>query len=122
MLIGAAQSAHRPRSSSQPSTGTLCRLRTALPQCGQCDPGRTSDSSRGTRWITTFRNDPTARPSRATMPSSSGWGMAVLLGLVGGWDRVAPSSAPPGSDGSGAGGDVGVLDGLHGAALGAVVD
>ncbi len=32
-------------------------------QCGQCDGGRTIDSWRGTRQITTLRNEPIIRPS-----------------------------------------------------------
>jgi len=32
------------------------------PHLGQCDRGRTTDSPRGTRQMTTFRNDPMSRP------------------------------------------------------------
>src|SRR4051794_21559678 len=31
---------------------------------GQCDRGRTTDSPRGTRQMTTLRNDPMSRPNR----------------------------------------------------------
>src|SRR4051812_15691916 len=40
------------------SRGEIC-----TPQLGQCEGGDTTDSPRGTRQITTFRNDPTRRPS-----------------------------------------------------------
>src|SRR5439155_11161224 len=37
-----------------------------VPHFGQADPGRTIDSFRGTRWITTVRNEPKIRPARAS--------------------------------------------------------
>ena len=42
----------------------LSRPRISASHCGQCDGGETIDSPRGTRQITTFRNDPIARPAR----------------------------------------------------------
>src|SRR3954463_13667428 len=33
------------------------------PHLGQCDRGRTTDSPRGTRQMTTLRNDPISRPN-----------------------------------------------------------
>src|SRR6266542_2209550 len=79
-LIGASQSAHLPRSSSQPNTGTLCRLRIGRPQEGQRDAGRTSDPPRGTRYTTTFRNEPTASPSSVTSGSSAASGSGAAIG------------------------------------------
>src|SRR5438067_2151024 len=52
----------RPRSATQDTTGTLSTGATGVPQLGQRDRGRITDSRRGTRWMTTFRNDPTASP------------------------------------------------------------
>src|SRR5690349_13441529 len=43
----------------------LSRLASSVPQPGQRERGDTTDSLRGTRWMTTFRNEPTARPRRA---------------------------------------------------------
>src|SRR3954451_2271173 len=62
--MGSRQSAHRPRRISQPSTGTLCHARIGVSQRGQWDGGVTTDAPTGTRWITTLRNDPIARPRR----------------------------------------------------------
>ena len=42
----------------------LSRPRISASHCGQCDGGETIDSPRGTRQMTTFRNDPIARPAR----------------------------------------------------------
>ena len=54
-----------PRSNSQLTTGTLSRGRTGCPQPGQCDGRADHRLAPGTRQITTLRNDPTSRPSRA---------------------------------------------------------
>src|SRR5437016_11231079 len=43
----------------------LSRARMGVPHVGHAEPGRTIDSLRGTRWITTVRNDPKARPATA---------------------------------------------------------
>src|SRR5215216_3548764 len=75
--MGARQARQRPRSSSQPATGTLSRQATGVPQAGQRDPGRTSDSRRGTRWMTTLANDPAARPRR---PASEAAASGVMAG------------------------------------------
>ena len=54
-------------------------------QCGQCEPGRTTDCSSGQRWMQTFRKLPKMRPSKNAMavtvkkecgrcyPRSSNW-------------------------------------------------
>src|SRR5947209_13669475 len=44
-------------------TGMLSRGEIGLSQPGQCEGGRTTDSPRGTRQMTTLRNDPMSRPS-----------------------------------------------------------
>src|SRR5215217_5580202 len=75
--MGARQARQRPRSSSQPATGTLSRQATGVPQEGQRDPGRTSVSRRGTRWMTTWANDPAARPRR---PASEAAASGVMAG------------------------------------------
>ena len=56
------QSRHRPRSAIHDTTGTLSRGRTGAPHDGQCDGGWRIDSPFGTRAITTFAKEPTARP------------------------------------------------------------
>src|SRR6266508_5480778 len=71
--MGARQRRQRPRSRAQLTSGMLSRGAIALPHEGQREAGRTSDSLRGTRWITTFANDPNTRPSRpASMAAASG--------------------------------------------------
>src|SRR5579859_1671801 len=42
----------------------LSRLASSVSQPGQLDRGRTIETFRGTRWMTTFRNEPTAKPRR----------------------------------------------------------
>src|SRR5690606_4608525 len=51
--------------------------RIARPQTGQREPGRTTDSPRGRRWITTFRNDPTSAPSTPAKAAKSGTSTAL---------------------------------------------
>src|SRR3954447_4347415 len=53
---------HLPRSTSHDTTGMLSRFESCVLHDGQCERGVTSDSCRGTRQITTFRNDPTTSP------------------------------------------------------------
>src|SRR6478752_244334 len=60
--MGQPQSRHRPRSATHDTTGTLSRGRTGAPHDGQCDGGCRIDSPFGTRAITTFANEPSARP------------------------------------------------------------
>src|SRR5438045_1896768 len=77
MLIGAPQARQRPRSASHETTGMLSYGLTGAPHDGQRDGGCASDSPRGSRYATTFRNDPMIRPPRAastmaaTMPGLS---------------------------------------------------
>src|SRR4051794_38398552 len=70
-LIAASQLRHLPRSSSQLRTGMLSRGAMNVPQLGQADGGRTTDSPRGTRQTTTFRNDPITSPRTAQKAASS---------------------------------------------------
>src|SRR3954452_952095 len=60
------QCRQRPRSTSQDSTGTLSRGEIGVSQPGQCEGGRTTDSPRGTRQMTTLRKEPMTRPRSAT--------------------------------------------------------
>src|SRR5919198_2859120 len=85
--MAARQRRKRPGSSGQPSTGTLSCQAFGGPQAGQRDPGRTTDSWRGTRWMTTLANEPASRPSS---PASS----AAARGLMGG---SLPADATAGS-------------------------
>src|SRR5579872_6160780 len=59
----APQARHRPRRSSQERTGMLSRSAMGISHCGQRERGRTTDWRRGTRWMTTLRNDPTQMPT-----------------------------------------------------------
>jgi hypothetical protein len=43
----------------------LSRFTNSVPHFGQRDRGVTMLSPAGTRWITTFRNDPTTKPRTA---------------------------------------------------------
>src|ERR1017187_8604123 len=61
--IPAPQSRHRPRSTTQLSTGTLSYHRTACPQFMHRDPGRTIDSCAGSRQMHTFRKLPRSSPT-----------------------------------------------------------
>jgi hypothetical protein len=64
-------SRHFPRSSSHDTMGTLSRAATGWSHSGQRERGATTDSFRGTRWITTLRNEPTASPSTPQATASS---------------------------------------------------
>jgi len=76
--IDSLQLRHRPKSNTHESTGMLSRGEIGVSQLGQCDAGWTTDSFRGTRQMTTFKNDPMTRPntphiaatSAVTMPPS----------------------------------------------------
>ena len=58
----APQVRQRPRSATQLRIGTSSIGRRKVSQLGQCDPGDTTDSPRGTRHSTTLRNDPIRAP------------------------------------------------------------
>src|SRR5918992_848928 len=55
----------RPRRRSQERTGTLSYGAMATPHDGQDEPGLTSDSPRGSRWMTTLRKRPRIAPATA---------------------------------------------------------
>src|SRR4051794_3044049 len=55
----------RPRSASHESTGTLSYGRMGVSHCGHREPGRDSDSPRGSRYATTLRNEPKIAPMTA---------------------------------------------------------
>src|SRR3981081_2213383 len=61
--IEVPQVRHFPPRISQEMTGILSRSANWVPQLGHLDRGRTIDSLRGTRWMTTLRNEPTASPN-----------------------------------------------------------
>src|SRR4051794_37524187 len=63
MEIGLPQCRQCPRSSSQDTRGMSSRGAIGALQPGQCERGVTTDSPRGTRQMTTFRNDPISRPN-----------------------------------------------------------
>src|SRR5215208_3724195 len=93
--MGARQCRQRPRSSSQPSTGRLSRQPTGSPQDGQHQAGRTIDSPRGTRWMTTLANDPKASPSSPAR-------VATVSGFMGSEAyRCRPSGAGSGPQAGG---------------------
>ena len=66
MEIGAAQARQRPRSTSHDSTGTLSVARMCVPHAVQALGGKAMDRPMGTRYTTTFRNDPMSDPKRPT--------------------------------------------------------
>ena len=77
--IGARQRAHRPRRTSQLSTGTFSNQRSSRPQLPQADGGNTTDLPRGSLKLTTFRKLPMTRPKRPAMIQAPG--PAVISGL-----------------------------------------
>jgi hypothetical protein len=64
-LIRAPQLRQRPRSNSQDTTGTLSQDLIDSLHTGQCEGGETIDSPRGTRQMTTLRNEPINSPKTA---------------------------------------------------------
>ena len=77
--MGARQDRQRPRSSSQETSGRLSRQAIGVSQAGQRDPGRTTDSRRGTRWMTTLANEPAASPSS---PASEATARGLMVGSL----------------------------------------
>src|SRR5665213_2991139 len=71
--IGLRHILHFPRKRIQDSTGTLSRSRIGVWHKGQVERGLIIDSWSGTRYITTFKNDPMARPNspQATMSKAN---------------------------------------------------
>src|ERR1035437_5492925 len=66
--MGAPQRRQRPRRSSQDTTGTLSKNATGVPQEGQREPGWTTESPRGNRWMHTFAKEPTIAPVAKKRP------------------------------------------------------
>src|ERR1700712_4919580 len=66
------QPRHLPRSSSQEKSGMLTKALSCVAQPGPFERGLTSDSPRGRRQATTFRNEPMRRPKRAAGASAGG--------------------------------------------------
>src|SRR6185503_3447088 len=64
--IGSRQKRHLPPSLIHPITGRLSYHGSGLLHLGQCEGGYESDSPRGSRQTTTFRNDPTQAPMTKT--------------------------------------------------------
>src|SRR5262245_59783818 len=56
--IRARHKRQRPPSSAKLMSGMLSKALIGALQAPQCDPGKTIDSPRGTRWITTLRKLP----------------------------------------------------------------
>jgi hypothetical protein len=59
------------------SRGMLSSGRIAAPQAGQCDPGQTTDSPRGVRWMTTFRKLPMTAPQMVARRVSKSKGIII---------------------------------------------
>src|SRR3954447_20205050 len=83
------QCRQRPRSRSQEMTGMLSRGAISVPQDGQCEGGRTMDSPRGTRQMTTLRNEPMRRPK---IPQNAAK-VAVTGGRLTGWESAGERPA-----------------------------
>ena len=58
------QPAHLPRSRRKLTIGTFSHARTGRPQDGHREAGRTIDSSRGRRWMSTLKKLPRHAPTR----------------------------------------------------------
>jgi hypothetical protein len=61
--IGILQLAHLPRNASQLKIGIFCHQRIRELHLGQCDGGKTTDSPRGARQMTTFKKLATHAPN-----------------------------------------------------------
>jgi hypothetical protein len=70
----------------------LSRGEIGVPHDGHADGGDTTDSRRGTRWMTTFRNDPTISPNTAHSATITPRTVRETAGPVGPaalcWDRL----------------------------------
>src|SRR5205807_3138027 len=78
--IPASQCRHLPRSSSHDASGMLSWGAIGVSHDGQCDAGCTTDSFRGTRQMTTLRNDPITRPKTPQMTATSAVTRTLLPG------------------------------------------
>src|SRR5579863_3701880 len=61
--MGARQARQRPRRTRYDRIGMLSAARMGAPQLPQRDPGRTTDSPRGTRAMTTLKKLPQTAPN-----------------------------------------------------------
>src|SRR2546427_3344029 len=75
----ARQARQRARSQAQETTGTLSYQAIGVAQRGQREPGRTIDSSAGSRWMHTFRKLPMQAPAVKTS-AKSGQSAAAAAG------------------------------------------
>src|SRR5579859_3094369 len=82
--IGSPQLRHRPRSTTQESTGTLSYQATPAPQRGQRDGGRTTDclGSAPQRRMHTLRKLPNTAPTTPASRISSGRAPASSAGTL----------------------------------------
>src|SRR5512142_2726047 len=71
------QRRQRARSAIQETTGRLSYQAMGAPQRGQRERGRTMDSPRGRRAMTTFAKLPSAAPRTGTQATTSGAGGVV---------------------------------------------
>jgi hypothetical protein len=60
--MGAAQDEQRPRSRAKLSRGMFSHQPKGCPHFGHREPGHTTDSPRGRRWIRTLLKDPRIAP------------------------------------------------------------
>src|SRR5262245_11687441 len=88
--ISVSQLRQRPRSSSHETTGMLSRFAIFTSHFGQCDGGRTIDSWRGTRQMTTFKKEPITSPYKPLIAATS----AVIA--VEGTHRASHERSPGG--------------------------
>src|SRR2546428_12225674 len=75
----ARQARQRARSQAQETTGTLSYQAIGVAQRGQREPGRTTDSSAGRRWMHTFRKLPMQAPT-VKVSAKSGQAPAAAAG------------------------------------------
>src|SRR5260221_11411142 len=70
--MGARHEAHRARRTSHDTTGTFCQARTGAWQRGHRDPGDTTLSPSGRRWMHTLRKLPRTSPMAPTSNDATG--------------------------------------------------
>src|SRR6188474_2798894 len=87
------QPRQRPRSHRYETSGRLSNQRSGVWQPGQCELGCTIDSSRGSRWITTFRNEPTHRPNTNAKPTQTPSGTAWTTSMSGDLSNDPPDGS-----------------------------
>src|SRR5690606_39811680 len=90
----APQSRQRARSTSHDTKGMLSYQRIAWPHAPHVLAGRNTERPRGTRWMTTFRNDPMLEPNAPKASVAAVRYPAMLR-----WERICRS--PPVAEGPG---------------------